>query len=484
MQRIKPDLILVSLDSTPEASLDLLRKLSSQYKDEHIPIILFSPTKLSTIDIDVLRMGVRDYLVKPVQAEQLLALIDEHLTTTRLRLENEALKTYVLRSNRQLELRLKEIDIISNVGKSVAAIRDINELLPRVVEAAVLITRAEEGRIYLLENNELMCRAEKMYGEDSATATRKLNDDAAAKQVAFSGAPLIVTPNNKTDDNALRSAAYVPLTFNGHVNGVLRVNNVSDGEYIFTEHETHLLDMLTDYVAIAIENSRNFDQLRQTKEMETAKVRGTFERFVPPSVVAQVLTESHNLALGGKRQEVSVLFADIRGFTQWSEKAPPEKVMAMLNDYLSLAAEVILAWEGTLDKFLGDGLMAIFNAPELQKDHVHRAIDAALALLQAIEEANKLNGHNLTYSIGVHVGEAVVGYLGTERAMNYTAVGDTVNLAKRLQETAKPGHILIADTVVKRLGDAIEVEPYDCITVKGRTQPTQTYRLISARSIV
>src|SRR5690606_3461854 len=111
-----------------------------------------------------------------------------------------------------------------------------------------------------------------------------------------------------------------------------------------------------------------------------------------------------------------------RGYTAWSEKAPPEQVVEMLNDYLSLAAEVILAWEGTLDKFLGDGLMAIFNAPGEQADHVQRAADAAIALQRAVKEMSERRGDNLSYSVGVHVGEAVVGYIGTDRAMNYTAI--------------------------------------------------------------
>jgi class 3 adenylate cyclase len=153
----------------------------------------------------------------------------------------------------------------------------------------------------------------------------------------------------------------------------------------------------------------------------------------------------------------------------------------MLNDYLSLAAEIILAWNGTLDKFFGDGLMAIFNAPEAQDDHVHRATDAALALMRAGEEMRARRGDTLSYSIGVHVGEAVVGYIGTERAMNYTAIGDVVNIAKRLQELAPAGHIWVEDSVIQRLGDLVEAQPLGDIKIRGRRQPALAYDLVNLK---
>jgi adenylate cyclase len=187
------------------------------------------------------------------------------------------------------------------------------------------------------------------------------------------------------------------------------------------------------------------------------------------------------LSLGGTRREVSVLFADIRGYTTWSEDAEPEDVVETLNHYLSLAAEVILGWEGTLDKFFGDGLMAIFNAPSNQPDHVHRAADAALALIRAAQEVNVIHGHQLAYSVGVHVGEAVVGYIGTDRALNYTAIGDVVNLAKRLQEYAAPKQILISDEVVKRLGQQVKARAVGELKVKGRKQPAYAYELMDVR---
>jgi class 3 adenylate cyclase len=309
--------------------------------------------------------------------------------------------------------------------------------------------------------------------------------DPIANQVLDSGRPVLMGPEqlNGHASNP-QSLAYAPLVFNNEVRGVLGVSNMSHDAHVFTKHDLALLSTLTDYASIAIENSRNFEQLRRVKELEKAHIRGSFEKLVPPSVVDKILTDPDNLELGGKRQEVSILFADIRGFTAWSENAPPEHVMEMLNDYLSLAAEIILAWNGTLDKFFGDGLMAIFNAPEEQDDHVHRAADAALALIRAAGEMRDRRGDGLGYSVGVNVGEAVVGYIGTDRAMNYTAIGDTVNLAKRLQEYGSPGQVLVEESVIKRLGNLANTRPLGKLTVKGRKQPAFVYELLGLNPII
>jgi class 3 adenylate cyclase len=173
------------------------------------------------------------------------------------------------------------------------------------------------------------------------------------------------------------------------------------------------------------------------------------------------------------------LFADVRGFTTYSEQAPPEEVVSLLNEYFSLATEVIFSREGTLDKFLGDAVMAFFNAPEQQPDHVFRAVDAALALQNAIAERNvRVGGEGLTFGIGVHLGEAVVGNIGTSRAMNYTTIGDTVNVAKRLQERALPGQVLITAEVYERLGDRVQVELVGEMAIKGRQRPVKVYHLV------
>lgn len=479
----KPDLILLDLQMPRMTGIEVLESLAAKNLD--IPVILMTFHGSEEIAVEVYRLGVRDYLKKPFSVDEMVMSINRSLAEVRLRREKEALTQRIIQANRDLQMRVQELNVLYSVGKSVTGVLDIDQLLPRIVDAAIQITHADAGHIYLLTDDQLICRALKRPGDGSARSTRLDINDRIAWQVVKNAQAIVLTPEQlgQVPDGPI-SVAYAPVVFSGSVIGVLGVTNMAGNANVFTRHDSALLSTLTDYAAIAIENSRNFEALRIAKERENARIRGSFERFVPPSVVDRVLTEPEHVELGGTRQEISVLFADIRGYTAWSENAAPEKVVEMLNDYLSMAAEIIMAWDGTLDKFFGDGLMAIFNAPKEQPDHVQRAADAALALLRASKEKAAERGDNIAYSVGVNVGEAVVGYIGTDRAMNYTAIGDVVNLAKRLQEYGAPGQILVEEAVIQRLGNAAQYRALGELRVKGRKQAAIAYELQGLNPIV
>jgi class 3 adenylate cyclase/DNA-binding response OmpR family regulator len=474
-----PDLILLDYQMPRMNGIDVLRALYARNMD--IPVILMTFHGSEEVAVEVYRLGVKDYVRKPYSVDEMLNAIERSLTEVRLRREKEALTERLLHANRELQQRVRELNVLYSIGKSVTELLNMNQLLPRIVDAATQVTHAEEGFIYLVQNDRLMCWAQKRVRDSRARPANFEVNDRYALEVIRQGQPIALKPEQLQGKNnggtSPHSSAYAPMIFRGQITGVLGVTNLAPDTNVFSKHDSALLSTLSDYAAIAIENARNFEALRAAKEYEQAQMRDKFERLVPPSVVNQILDSSEQLKLGGTRREVSVLFADIRGYTSWSENAPPEKVVEMLNDYLSLAAEIILAWDGTLDKFLGDGLMAIFNAPKDQEDHVHRAADAALALLRASEEMRARRGDNLYYSIGVNVGEAVVGYIGTERAMNYTAIGDVVNTAKRLQENAPPGQVWVEEGIVKRLGEMIEAVPLGEIKIRNRKRNAFAYQL-------
>lgn len=471
-----PDLILLDYQMPRMNGIDVLRALAEARAD--IPVILMTFHGSEEVAVEVYRLGVRDYVKKPYTVDEMNLAIDHSLTEVRLRREKEALTERVIQANRDLQSRLKELNVLYSVGKSVTELTNMTDLLPRIVDAAAQVTQAEESYIYIMEGERLICRAHKRHNGGRARPADFEINDPVAQQVMQGMQPIVVKPEQIAHGGGKTgSAAYAPMMLRNQVIGVLGVSNVTPESHVFTKHDSALLSTLTDYAAIAIENARNFEELRQTKQDENEQLRGTFERLVPPSIVDRVLAHPEDLKLGGERKEVSVLFADIRGYTAWSENSPPEKVVEMLNDYLSLAAEIILAWDGTLDKFFGDGLMAVFNAPKEQPDHIHRAADAALALMRAGEEMRARRGDDLQYSIGVNVGEAVVGYIGTERAMNYTAIGDVINTAKRLQELAPPGKIWLESAVYERLGDLVQAQPLGDIKIRNRRKPAFAYEL-------
>ena len=203
--------------------------------------------------------------------------------------------------------------------------------------------------------------------------------------------------------------------------------------------------------------------------------------MVSPAVIEQL--DPNSLQLGGKRTEITTLFADIRGFTTYSESLPPEKLVSILNLYLAAMAEAVLAEEGTIDKFMGDAIMAWFNAPIPQPDHTLRAVKTALAIRDSVEHLYKqlpLDSH-LTFGAGIHFGDAVLGLIGTEKRLEYTAISDSVNTAKRIQENSARNQILISREAYERVKNQVEAKPLANITVKGKTQPIEVYDVIGLK---
>ena len=236
-------------------------------------------------------------------------------------------------------------------------------------------------------------------------------------------------------------------------------------------------------VAIVIDDlteKKRLEAERRWEEQEKQRIRELFQRYVAPTVVERLIEGSDQVALGGKRQIVTILFADIRGFTSFSETKNPEKLVEILNRYLSLAAQAVLEQEGTLDKFMGDAVMALFNAPLPQPDHTLRAVRAALAMQKAIATYhNELDSTmRLSFGVGINVGEAVVGNVGTAELMNYTAIGDAVNLAEGLQKNAEAGQILLSQSAYQAVKEHVRVRPLNPVKVKGRSSTEPVYELV------
>jgi class 3 adenylate cyclase len=223
------------------------------------------------------------------------------------------------------------------------------------------------------------------------------------------------------------------------------------------------------------------DDLTETKRLQA--VQDMFRRYVSPAVVDRLPSDPRDLQLGGHRQEATILFADIRGFTSFSENLAPEKLVDVLNQYLSMAASAILMYEGTLDKFMGDAVMGIFNAPLKQEDHVLRAVRAAAAMQLAIAEFHRSISEEyiIQFGIGLHVGEVVVGNIGMSDRMDYTAIGDAVNLAKRIQENSPGGKTLMSEQVYLAVTDQVNAVFYQEMQVKGRQKVEKIYELRSIR---
>ncbi|MFP4346289.1 MAG: adenylate/guanylate cyclase domain-containing protein [Anaerolineales bacterium] len=224
------------------------------------------------------------------------------------------------------------------------------------------------------------------------------------------------------------------------------------------------------------------DDLTQQRRLEARmrQVRQTFERYVSPQVVEELLSDSANIQLGGVHRQITVLFADIRGFTAFTGSVGAEVAVGILNRHLALAAGAILGENGTLDKFIGDAVMAFFNAPLAQSDHTLRAVRAAWHMQRALRElhAETAAEHCLHFGIAIVRGMAVVGNVGSPDLQNYTAIGDSVNLASRLQALASPGVILLDADAHQEVREQVTVEALGAISIKGYSEPRQVFKLV------
>jgi adenylate cyclase len=211
-------------------------------------------------------------------------------------------------------------------------------------------------------------------------------------------------------------------------------------------------------------------------------IERAFSSYVAREVADAILKDPEHLVLAGERCDVSVLFCDLRGFTSLAERLPPEQVVLLLNQFYTLAVDSTFKHGGTLDKFLGDGVMAIFGAPIRHPDHASQAVRAAVAMRVAAEELSEKRRREgklpITVGIGVSAGEAVAGTMGTEDRMEYTVVGDSVNLAARLEAEAQPGQILVSGSTYARVREVVWARSLGLVKLKGKEEPVEAYEVL------
>ena len=214
---------------------------------------------------------------------------------------------------------------------------------------------------------------------------------------------------------------------------------------------------------------------------DVSKVKNTFKRYVSKQVVDELLDDDAKLNLGGEEREVTVLFTDIRGFTSMSEKMKPEKVVSTLNEYFSLMIDIVFKYNGTLDKIIGDELMVVYGAPTSSKDDTERALKTAIDMQEEIKTFNKnrlKKKENPIYiGIGINRGLVVSGNIGSREMMDYTVIGDTVNLGARLCSAAGPNEIYVSDYVWENTKDLFNYKKLAPIKVKGKSKKIGIYKI-------
>lgn len=225
------------------------------------------------------------------------------------------------------------------------------------------------------------------------------------------------------------------------------------------------------------------ERARQQANAERERIKGVFERYMAPQVYQELMRQPPDRAgIQGSRRELTIMFADIRGFTGWSEEARPEDVVGVLNEYLGTATDIIFEHEGTIDKFMGDAILALFGAPVELRDGPLQAVKAAIAMQKKFDTLGRdSRGWKPQFGIGINTGSGIVGSIGAPQLMSYTVIGDVVNVAARLQSEARRGEILLSGDTYACVGNSVEVESLGSTHLKGRREPVIMYKLVGLR---
>ena len=441
-----PDLILLDLQMPRMNGMEVLDALRKEGWE--IPVILMTFHGSEEIAIEVYRKGVRDYVKKPYTVEEMLAAMDRCLGEVRLRKDKEALTQRLLKANKALNRRLNELNTLYQIGKNVTALVSMDQLLLRVAEAATRVIDAEQSNIYLLENNTIICRATKAHNAVSPNTVNQPSNNRIIQQAAQSGKPLVLSPEelrkHRVQNPGLPSAiACIPLLVGKRVVGVLSVENVSNDAPRFTQQDAAMLSALGDYVAIAIENARIVAELESATAAPRAAAPAT-----------------------GQRRTISVLSADLGSFEHVSAEADPDAVLQRLNQALTQANAIVAAHAGTLNSLHDHHVTAIFEQP----DHTQQAVQAALALREALSP-------DAPPGIAVHLGEAIIGPVGSAATLQNHAVGPTLAVARQLQAHTQPGQILISGPVCTHLGDDAAAEEAGVLTLAGQADTLVVFEL-------
>src|SRR5262252_8146655 len=382
-----------------------------------------------------------------------------------------------------LRKRAETLGHLYELNKVLNSVFSLRDIFKKVNEIIFDLTPADRFFVLLknASDSELSpFLAEYRYINQGDAISRTVVERVQTKKIALvstdaqsdqrlAGAQSLIVQN-------VHSVMCAPLVIDEAVSGVIYVD-CHDPLKDFSSDDLDLLNAVAAAASMALDNATKHDQL-----LREALARATYGRFMPPHVVDQILSSPGSLSLGGVNQVVTTLFSDVRGFTSMAENLPPETVVEILNEYFAGAAPLVFKHGGILDKFIGDGLMALFGVPYEQPDSASRAVRAAAALQREMIRLNqKLKSRGLpeiAIGIGINTGNVVVGYIGSEQRTDYTAIGDAVNLAARLEKRAAPWQILISSATLEATGDEFRIKPFGQIQVKGKAEPVDVYEVL------
>jgi adenylate cyclase len=373
--------------------------------------------------------------------------------------------------------------LLSEISKTLVAMQPLEKVLNRVVELVFEVVPAERAFLLLRDSIDQPLSARVMRNRDGSvppkvSISRTIVNTVMRDRVAMLAKDALYDSRLHASDSIqsmnIRSFMCAPLWNQNEVIGVLYCDNPRSKKFITDDLE--VFAALCNYAAVAIEQARLSLRL-----LDESKRRERLTRYHSPGVINRIMQDGDaEGAFMAQERDVSVMFCDIVGFTTMSQHAPPQEIAGMLNDFFGRMGEVIFEHDGTLDKFIGDAILAVFGAPFEQPDHATKAVAAALAMQRELIKANAEHPERpLRMRIAINSGRALTGDIGSPKRREFTVLGDVVNTASRLESTvAKPDQIVISKNTLEKIGNAFQVQPLGGVKLRGRDTELEVFEVV------
>ncbi len=384
----------------------------------------------------------------------------------------------------KLEEKNRLLKVLSEVGKTLISVEPLQDTLDKVMDLVFKHIPAKRGFLMLKDENENLTPYIIKHREREETEGLKISETIADKvineKVSILSTDVQSDPRFKEGESikilGIESAMCVPLWDKNKVIGIIHVDTPTEGQ-TFGENDLDLLSALANYAAVAIERARLSEEIEREKEMKRK-----LERYHSPDVAEKIMeTEdksgAYNLKAVG--QEATVLFADIADFTSITDPLSPVEISNFLNEFFSRLTDSIFKYQGTLDKYIGDGLMAVFGAPIEQEDHAKNAVLSAFDMLNKVDNLNRERSEdkNLKLHIGINSGEVVAGDIGSVKRADYTVLGKTVNIASRLEEETEPDEIFVGKSTYENIKHLVKADSLGKRKLRGIADKISIYKL-------
>ncbi len=407
----------------------------------------------------------------------------EDLSSKRLGHESEPNLSTLARSN-------KVLFVLYEISRHLNQIHDFDELLKKIVDLIFMVIDADYGFLVLtsgMKGEELIpvvVKHKTDHGKPpgeiraSRTLINKVINDKVALLTSNAMADSRLDGAKSVMIQRIKSAICVPLWRKEKIIGVIQLDSVQFNNQ-FTQDDLELLKAIGSQVSMVIEQSALNEQIREEESM-----RNRLERFHSPQVIEMILKggqETKDDIMEPKELTATILFTDIVNFTHLSETMPPRETNIILNKYFSKMTDVIFEYDGTLDKYIGDGMMAVFGAPMEKEDDAERAVRAGLEIIRQLADMMKETSEDRRFDIriGINTGRVVAGNMGSPKRMEYTVIGDPVNVASRLESIARPNQILIGEETFKVIKDKFDIRKVGAKKVKGKRSEIMVYEVNS-----